>query len=281
MKRAARSGAVLLAAAVLMSLGFASASASGGHGAPAVPTAAKPAAVAAVGNPRPPARPEALFVPVRPCRIADTRRHGGRFRAGWARSVRVRGTVGFAPQGGASGGYGIPAGATAIAASVTSSGTTADGHLIDYPAGTPAPSTFFSSCTRGQARTTNPVLPLAPIGVDPALTIKNVGGTPDVIIDVTGYWQPQIEGMVDRFGQIFAGSSRLVSAAHLGVGLYAVTVDGDVTNCTPTVTGFSGHVYASAFGFAGNTVNVSTWTLDTTTHAEVATDMYLYLSVAC
>ena len=55
-----------------------------------------------------------IFVPITPCRIADTRLGGGIVTGSSTRSFYVAGTVGFAPQGGKSGGCGVPLGATAV-----------------------------------------------------------------------------------------------------------------------------------------------------------------------
>jgi hypothetical protein len=91
----------------------------------------------------------------------------------------------------------------------------------------------------------------------------------------------QIAGMVDPNGGIFAGSSRLVSATHTGLGTYTVTVDSDVSYCTPTVTAYSGYVFASAYNFNGTAVQVTLWYLDSTTHLPTGYDGYFYLTVNC
>ena len=60
-----------------------------------------------------------LFVPITPCRVVDTRGAVGPFSSGQTRTYYVAGTSGFAPQGGHSGGCGIPAGAVAVTASLS------------------------------------------------------------------------------------------------------------------------------------------------------------------
>ncbi|CAN5608047.1 hypothetical protein BH10ACT8_BH10ACT8_19850 [soil metagenome] len=283
MKRVSRLTAVTGAALLVVSLGLASAFAAGGNGAPAraVPDAKAQPALTALNNPRPPARPESIFVPIRPCRIADTRHGGGRLVSGATRNFYVRGTFGFAPQGGVSGGCGVPANATAVALNTTVTGASSDGYLNGYPAGTAAPVGTITTYWHDRTVTTNPVLALAAIGTEPSLTIKNFGGPAHVILDVAGYYVLQIAGMVDPNGGIFAGSSRLVSATHTGLGTYTVTVDSDVSYCTPTVTAYSGYVFASAYNFNGTAVQVTLWYLDSTTHLPTGYDGYFYLTVNC
>ncbi len=293
MKRVSRLTTVVSVVLIVVSMGLGSAFASGSGAptstapTPTVPNASTgpgtkaPFAAGPLINPRPPAKPESILVPVRPCRIADTRYGGGRLPNGGARSFYVRGTSGFAPQGGLSGGCGIPGNATAVALTVTVTGASAGGYLVGYPAGTSAPLANFTTYWSDRTVSSNPVLALSPIGTDPALTIKNSGGPAHVIMDVSGYYVLQIAGMVDPNGVIFAGSSRLLSATHTGLGTYSVTVDSDVSYCTPTVTAYSGYVYASAYDFNGSSVQVTLWYLDSTTHLPTGYDGYFYLTVNC
>jgi hypothetical protein len=64
----------------------------------------KPITAAAIGD----AGSDLLYVPLPPCRIIDTRLGGGKIIAGTTRPFRVAGTTGFAGQGGASNGCGVP-----------------------------------------------------------------------------------------------------------------------------------------------------------------------------
>src|SRR6478609_2924477 len=75
------------------------------------PSAVQPLSVASVG--------QNLFVPITPCRVVDTRQQGGPFSSGQTRSYYVASTTGFAPQGGHSGGCGIPVGAVAVTAGLS------------------------------------------------------------------------------------------------------------------------------------------------------------------
>ena len=68
------------------------------------PAEAEKVTAAAVGD----ADSDLLFVPLPPCRIIDTRAAGGIIVAGTTRAFRVAGTTGFAGQGGAPAGCGVP-----------------------------------------------------------------------------------------------------------------------------------------------------------------------------
>src|SRR3954452_7313942 len=73
-----------------------------------------------VSTPVTPAISETSFVSVSPCRIADTRAAGGALQVGASRAFTVRGTQQFVPQGGKSGGCGIPAAASSVTVSISS-----------------------------------------------------------------------------------------------------------------------------------------------------------------
>ncbi len=75
---------------------------------------------------------------------------------------------------------------------------------------------------------------------------------------------------------------RNLSADVINPGVYRVTVDSDVSYCTPTVNTYSGKgVYGSAYAFAGTSIYVYTWYISGSTHLETASSYYFYLSVDC
>lgn len=131
----------------------------------------------------------ARYVPITPCRLVDTRSAGGALSAGSQRSYRVTGTGGeFAAQGGRSNGCGIPAGASAVEASVTAvSPTRANGFVRIWPAGEPVPGATFLNYTRGQSTTNTGAVGLAPAGTS-HLSLRNFGGSSNIVIDVQGYY---------------------------------------------------------------------------------------------
>ena len=234
---------------------------------------------AAAAVPRP-ARPELLFVPTTPCRVADTRLGGGKIPSGSVRNFYVRGTAGFPAQGGRSGGCGVPATATSVATNVTVAGATGLGYMIGYPDGTAAPVANFVSYHANETTTVNPTFALAAEGVNPHLAIKNQGSPAHLLLDITGYYLPQIQGMVDYGGTIIsAGSTRMLSAVHNGTGDYTVTVDGDVSYCSPTAVPYGNYSYTRAFIYSTNQVAGLRWGLSSGSVTHV--DSHFYLTVAC
>ena len=75
------------------------------------------------------------FVPVDPCRLADTRQGGGIVGTNATRNFLVSGSAGFPAQGGTSGGCGVPEGALAAELTIISADATAPGFLRAYPFG--------------------------------------------------------------------------------------------------------------------------------------------------
>jgi hypothetical protein len=263
-------------------IGFGVANAAGAGG-PAVPTPTAQRLSMPLAGPgtsqRPPTTPESTFVAVTNCRLVNTAKAGGKIKAGKSRSFLVAGTTGFAAQGGAAVGCGIPASATAISARLTASGVKKAGHFSAYPTG--APSTLgVLYYSKGQTATTGATEALA-AGSGPALTVANAAGSANLIVDVNGYYNEQIEGMIAPSGAIYAGSNRLVSATVEAPGQYDVVTDTDVSHCTPTVDTYNDYVYGSAFAFNSDHITVFTWRLDSTTHLEVPENDYFYLAVSC
>jgi hypothetical protein len=231
-------------------------------------------------TPRPP-RAENTYVPITPCRIVDTRNAVGFIGNGVTRTYYVGGTVGFAPQGGKSGGCGIPVGAAAVSATVTAVSPTIGGYLRAYPSNQAEPTATTLNYVAHVSAGTGSTLSLSTASAQ-ALKVTNHAGRTGLVIDVSGYYLAPIEGMINGAGALlYAGSSRLVSAVHNGAGSFTVTIDTDVSFCTPTVTGYSGYVYASAYAFNGNKIQVYMWTLNASTHVEQAYDGYFYLQVSC
>jgi hypothetical protein len=231
-----------------------------------------------------PVRSETVFVPVAPCRIVDTRAGTGtnrtRFAPNATRSYVVAGTTGFPAQGGKSGGCGIPASATGIAASVIAVNPSAKGAFRAWAAGSAAPTANvlnYGTITASSGAT---------VGVRPGggsgLSVKNLDGRTDLVVDVTGYYAPQMHGLIGPSG-LYAGSSRIISSTSTGVGTYQVVFDQDVSYCTPMVDAYNAGpgVYAAAYAFSGNTATVFTWYLNSTTHVEVPYSFYVYISVVC
>jgi hypothetical protein len=270
--------ALVAVGAGVIGYGVAAAATPSPHG-PALPASHANPQAGNGNSPLPPVRPESVYVPIKNCRIVATATAGGVIPNGGTRSFYVVGAAGFAGQGGTSGGCGIPASTTAISARVTASSASANGAFVAYPTGTPVgQGTLYYA--KGVNVTTGATLQLGP-GTGKVLTVKNVAGPAQLSIDVNGYYEEQIEGMISPSGAVYAGSNRIVSATHNSTGSYTVTMDTNVAYCTPTAMTYSGHVYASAYDFDGNNVHVSLWYLDGTTHTEVPENAYFYVSVSC
>jgi len=272
-----------LAAFSAGAVGYGVASAAPGGPSVPAPHGAPQQVLPAAGNgnsPHPPARPDSVYVPIKNCRIVSTATAGGKIPNGATRSFYVVGTAGFTAQGGQNGGCGIPVSATAISARVTSNSATANGAFVVYPTGTPVgQGTLYYA--KGVNVTTGATLQLG-AGTGKVLTVKNVQGPAHLIIDVNGYYDEQIGGMISPGGTVYSGSNHIVSASVVSTGVYRVTLDRDVTYCTPMVDTYSGRgVYGSAYAFSATSVYVYTWYISASTHVEVPNSYYFYLTVTC
>src|SRR4051812_3034121 len=126
------------------------------------------------------------FVPITPCRILDTRAAtAGPLVANTTRVVQVSGGTGFTAQGGAAAGCGIPAEASAMAASLTSTNAAGNRSLREWaPAPTPPTATTLNwTAVGGAGTTTGATLP-----INSKIDVKGFGHSTDLVIDVTGYY---------------------------------------------------------------------------------------------
>jgi len=275
MKRSYRIGVAAVTAVAAGALCFVSVS----QAAPNTPHGPTLPAITPNISSLPPAVQEATFVALQPCRIVDTRLAGGKMATNTTRSFRARGTTGFVLQGGKSGGCGIPTSATSITVTITAVSSTGHGFVRAWPFGGPVPTATILNTSNLINLSSGAVLTLGPSSGTFAFTIGNYSSATHIVIDVGGYYAAQIEGMVSPSGSIYSGGARLVSAVHNSTGNYTVTIDTDVTYCTPTVTAYSGYVYASAYAFNGTHVQVFLWYLSAGT--QTAYDGYFYLDVTC
>ncbi len=217
--------------------------------------------------------PEAVYTPVKNCRLVNTAVAGGVIPGGGTRSFYISGTGGFTGQGGTSGGCGIPFSATAISARVTATSATANGAFVAYPTGTPVgQGTLYYA--KGVNVTTGATLQLGP-GTGQRLTVKDVSGPAQLIIDVNGYYSPQIQAVLNYNGGIYAGTTRVLSSTNTGTGTYQVAVDRDLTGCTPIASVYGGPYFATAV-VSGSTVYATTYSASGT-----PTNLYWSLVVDC
>lgn len=140
-----------------------------------------PADAAAVNQDDDVAPSRAGFYTVAPCRLLDTREvgQGPALASGARRIVAVAGRCG------------VPATARAIAANVTITGASSDGHLALYPGDAPPASTSTINFRPDQTRANNALVPLAADGsgtlaIDPMVFGD---GAVHAIVDVSGYFE--------------------------------------------------------------------------------------------
>lgn len=281
MKALTRLAVTATAVAGALVLGLTLASASPSAPSPAVPAGSGRVLTAAVQLPQ--SQPETLFRTVAPCRVADTRVIGGALGNGTARSYVVGGTTGFAPQGGTPGGCGIPSGATAVAAVVTAVTSSGGGYFKAWPAGSAPPNSSILNYTGHAATGTGVTLALRS-GGGQGVSISNNGGPAHVVIDVQGYYIPQIQALIGGGGVISAGTPRVLSVSHPGTGFYSITLDRPARECSPSAATYNLYRYASvglSSASTPNVISVSIWNLDPTTHKATQEDYSFFLTVTC
>lgn len=128
------------------------------------------------------AGPNSSFHTLTPCRIVDTRNASGPYGgpslpAGGDRTFVIAGQCG------------VPVGATAVALNLAVTQASASGDLRVVPAGDPLPDYVSSiNWTAGRTRANSAIIALGPNG-DILVHVDQQGGTVDLIIDTSGYFQ--------------------------------------------------------------------------------------------
>ncbi|WP_374314225.1 hypothetical protein [Microbacterium sp.] len=216
---------------------------------------------------------ELLYVPITPCRIVDTRAGGGKLAAGAIREFYVGGTTGFPGQGGTSGGCGIPPAAAAVSLSLTSTQASASGRLVAYPSAVSAPGSTMLSYTAASNATSTPTAAITPY-TERQIEVKNFSASVHLVIDVLGYYTPQMSAYVNNDGTLWI-ASRGVSSTRVDVGMYEVTFDTDITYCngivSPAIGGYTAGVFPN-----GDIAEVKVTDAD-----GVPADAYFNLVIVC
>jgi hypothetical protein len=121
------------------------------------------------------------FYTVTPCRVFDSRSTGEPLSSAATRTIAV-----------AAAGCGIPASARAIAANVTIVGPTGPGFVTLYAGNYPQPATSNVNFKPGAIRANLAILQLATDGTGTIVATAAVadGGTVDLVVDVSGYFEP-------------------------------------------------------------------------------------------
>jgi hypothetical protein len=270
---------VLGVAATVVGIGSASASPASNNLFTATPAPAAAAPAAAID---PQLSPETVYTAVKPCRVADTRAGGGILGTNVTRSFYVAGTFGFAPQGGTSGGCGVPIGATSVTVTIAAVGPRGAGNLIAWAAGGAQPNASVLNYFAEFAVSSGATVPLAATS-SPQLSVRNTGPAVHVVLDVTGYYRPQIQALIGGDGSIQAGTGRIVSTSHAGTGFYYLTLDRPARQCSPSAVTYNFGHYASvglSSSSTPNVVSVSTWNVNSAGSAVLA-DLPFFFTATC
>lgn len=131
----------------------------------------------------------ALFVPIEPCRILDTRKaNAGPIAPNNRRNVQASGTANIGAQGGQATGCGIPNGAIAVEASITVVSPRANGFLRAAAGGTNPKATLLNFGPKGGSVTNTGAIPLSTPGTMVVQPFSSVATT--VVVDLSGYFMP-------------------------------------------------------------------------------------------
>jgi sugar lactone lactonase YvrE len=128
---------------------------------------------------------KAVYVPIAPCRLADTR-PGPENVGTRATPIGERDTHTFAVHGN-NGRCAIPAGASAVVANVTAVAASAQSFMTIWPADKPQPTASSLNYSAGQAPFPNAVT--VALSGDGRIKVYNHNGAVHVIIDIAGFYQ--------------------------------------------------------------------------------------------
>jgi hypothetical protein len=180
------------------------------------------------------------FVPVTPCRIADTRKAAaGKMAAESTRTLQVYGSSGFGAQGGNASGCAIPAEATAVAVSLTALSSEGDGYVRAWAANGPEPTATmlnFTALGGSAGITAGAPIPLSPQGTV-KVRVHNVAT--HLVVDVTGYYTEAMSGFVSADGTLQLRTGQVIYAGRLGTGYYVVQTLHSISGCTVSATSTS------------------------------------------
>ncbi|HEY3631804.1 MAG TPA: hypothetical protein VGL21_12925 [Jatrophihabitantaceae bacterium] len=238
---------------------------------PANPHAAPAAPLAPIDS-----STESKYTAITPCRIVDTRVAGGKLAANATRSWVVAGTTLFVPQGGTSGGCGVPSSATAVAASVTAVSASGNGYLRIWPYGSAQPNATFMNYTKSFNVSNGGTLTINAAGAR-HITAKAFGAATHVVIDVSGYYVKPMSAELNTAAGLIHGS-RVTNTVHITTGQYEVDFDRNVSQCTYHATPYFVGYTAGVEPRSGNANGVFVYFQST---AGTYTDVQFYLTVTC
>ena len=123
----------------------------------------------------------AVFTPVAPIRLCDTRNSGCGVTGAPVAPIKPGGILSLTVAGHS----GVPAGVTAVVLNVTATNTSSAGFLTVYPDGRTRPLASDLNWTPGK---TVPNLVVATVGADGKVDFYNHAGNTDLVVDLTGYY---------------------------------------------------------------------------------------------
>ena len=147
-------------------------------------------------------------------------------------------------------------GATAVSATVLSLNSTAAQWITAYPSAEAAPTATTLSFSTGVTASTGTTLSLSP-GAARQLAVQAYATT-DVVIGVTGYYQPQIHAVLAPTDGVYDGSPRVLSSNDTGVGCYKVQLDINPAGCTP-IASVNGSAYWAGSYVSGAYIYANTY----------------------
>lgn len=272
MKRTSKTLAAVGAMLLLSGVGLASTTMAqdGGPDGTAPPSAESDSRAAT----RVPVPMETSFVPVKPCRLFDTRNAGGALANGQTRNFNVKGALGS--QGGAAN-CGVPEGATAASVSLTaiSQGGTS-GFVRGWAAGGSESTATLVNYSPALNASNSVEMPLCAGPCAKDITLKMFGSA-HVVGEVLGYFVPPIHASVHTDGEIHNKSSRVISVVRSSRGVYYATIDRSVNGCAVAVTpSFYNGLATSQAIAASNVVEVITYS-----RSGGSADLAFDLTVSC
>jgi len=223
---------------------------------------------------------ESKYTPITPCRIVDTRNAGGKLAANTTRSYIAAGAGGFTPQGGASGGCGIPSAATAVQVTITAVSATGPGYLRAYPASTTAPGATFLNYTNTFNTSGSGSVTLGNSGGHD-FKISNYVRATHVVVDVQGYYVKPMWALIDGNGTVVK-SSRVTHVSHPQGGWYTVDFDRDISSCALTATPYYfGYSVQADLNSSGPSVTANVTTTVVTAQGATLSDAEVYVVATC
>ena len=172
------------------------------------------------------------FIPITPCRVADTRGNGFTGQAGppvlttSARSFVIAGTVPGIPTQ-----CGIPSGASAVSFQFTIVSPNAAGNLIAWPGG-PAPSVSVLNWSAGETALGNgTIVPLGGSTISVQVNAAAPGATAHLVIDVNGYFSHSYEGATSFL--VISHGPAAIRGENDSPSVGTVAIQGVITSPTP------------------------------------------------